>query len=206
MAYVQDRWVEQILGKRCDLFIPYYLVSKYHQIYWSYFLIKVGDEVVLSHLVNNQRVVVGTYKDVEDNASEKVIALRLDGYYDIFEPNIELVIGKEGDVFETSKGVFVWIDEKKKWVFHPNCRLWGKNAVYRCFQGANDEKIGLYRIDGEQLSLEAMAHKWSWMFSPEGLNLNGMIYLIDETTGMVNFENPKFTFMKKVKNFFKLKS
>lgn len=203
--FLSDSWNEVVLGKRHDLFLPCQYVMKYNCIDWIYFLRKEGQKVILSHIVDEVAVVLGAYLDVRKTRF-CLMAQRDDEGYDMFVPkSVEPVKGNQNEIFDVTNGIYIWSDERNAWVFHQDCRRYASNAIYRIINDDDYRKIEVYRVDNKEISLMLEATKWSWNNNPCGICINDMIYIFDVETGILDFENPKPTFKKKIKNFFKLK-
>jgi hypothetical protein len=62
----------------------------------------------------------------------------------------------------------------------------------------------LFRIEESNIILVENG-RWHWMEDKylSGLCIKGVNYILDNRTGLVDFNNPKPTLKKRIKNFFK---
>ena len=125
--------------------------------------------------------------------------------YDIFVPNKSEPINDEvGKAFEAFNSVYIWSKQNNGWLRQSESRLLGKNAVYRIVGEDKDEKLELYCVTPEG-DLEMVASgSWQWSYKTPGVYVDGVFYLFDEESEMLDFDNPKPTLKRKIKNFFKL--
>ena len=207
MVYKHGFWHEQLLGDKHSAFLSCPENIKYKQLYWIYFTKTVDCGYELTHFIDRKPIIFGPYAEIHHNGNAKIVALHKDGYYDVFNPNsLEPLKGETNDAFEALKGVFVWNDARKKWSFHEDCRLFGKNAVFQALGDNYGEKIKLFRIDDGEIKLVDTG-RWHWGQGKNfGLCIEGVYYLHDPHTGLVDLDNPKLTLKKRIKDFFKKKS
>lgn len=196
-------WKEQLLGEKFENFLSCPDNITYKRLYYNYFLRgKNGESVNLIRFVDGKLEVSDEYREIVE-CGAKLIAQRTDDAYDVFVPNSATPIKAElGEVFEAHQGIYVWSEQKRGWVFYPNCRTYAKNAVFRIL-GEYREHIMLWRLDGDQLYLIAEG-RWYWKDKPFCPCIEGVCYLKNEETDLVDFDNPKSTFKKLIKDFFNL--
>lgn len=207
MQLKQGSWEERVLGERHVIFLSYSDLRRAYSgatLDWNYFLRKKDDLIELSYFVKDKLVVLGSYLEVEEHGS-RLIAIKKNGDYDVFLPYAESPLqGKDGERFRALGGVFIWFEPKKKWIFHESCVAWGKNAVFHTSGGGYGKHVELYRVEGEFIRLVAEG-RWKWMKNASIMCIEGMKYSINYETDVVDFDNPKPTLWKKIKNFFKCK-
>ena len=195
IKFSSDKWREQALGHKEYMYMSSQYIIKYNHACWVYFLKKCGSGVMLSHVVNDRVVVLGTYRSVSQD-HDKLIAERDDKYYDIYKPcSVTPIKGSKNEFFDTKNGLYIWNSSKEAWMFLSGYESIGKNAVYRTsvwtsFDGLSGERIELYRICDGELYLVLEGKKWSEALKPLGLQIDDMVYLVDAQTGCIDFENP----------------
>ena len=202
---LSDGWSELVLGRKHDLFLSCQYVIKYNCIDYIYFLRKEGQKVILSHIVDDVAVVLGTYLDVRETRA-CLMAQRDDGCYDMFVPkSVEPVKGSQNEIFDIISSIYIWSEERSAWVFYQDYHRYAANAIYRIIKDDGRRKLEVYLVNNKEISLMFEVSKWSWNYDPCGICINDMIYILDVETGILDFENPKPTLRKKIKNFFNLK-
>jgi len=210
MEFNHGTWEKRLLGKLCETFLSYPDNIRYNRIRWIYFLrdvetcvaIKELRRVELTHFVNGQIVVLGTYLSVQEYA-EKIFALYPSGGYAIFNPDsLESLKGETYEALEALNGVFIWSNTHNKYFFHYNYKLFGKNTIYTTYQSNNS--IQLFHINGEKRDLIAEGH-WHWKEKNLIMCIEEMEYSLNIETKLVDFKNPRPTRKKCIKDFFRLK-
>ena len=195
-------WKEQLLGEKFENFLSCPDNITYKRLYYNYFLRgKNGESVKLNRFIDGKLEVSDEYCEFVE-CGAKLIALRKDDVSDVFVPNqIEPVKGSEDEAFEAFGGVYAWSEQDNGWLFYPNFSIYAKNAVYRIW-GEYREKIELCRLEKGQLYAEAEG-PWYWKAKALCLCIKDVCYIKDDETGLVDFDNPKPTFKKRIKDFFK---
>ena len=204
MQFDRGSWQKLMLGDMYIVNVSTYDVIQYRldAIYWQYFLLKKDTNIEIRHFVENKLVFIGTYLEIIETRCAKLIAFKTAGEFDVITPVSKTPLqGKEGDMFEALDGVFVWFEPEKKWIFHLGCTSWGKNAVFRT---SGNKYVKLYKIEGKFIRFIAEG-RWKWMEGISVMCIEGIKYAIDSETHLVDFDNPKPTFRKKILNFFKRK-
>ena len=205
MQFDRGSWQKVMLGDMHEVNISTSDVIQYRlsSNYWQYFLLKKDTNIEIRHFVGNKLVFIGTYLEIIETRCAKLIAFKTAGEFDIIIPaSIAPLQGKNRDIFEALDGVFVWFEPEKRWIFHQNCTSLGKNAVFRTFVRGCGNYIQLYKIDGKSIRLIAEG-RWKWMEGISVICIEGIKYIIDCETNLVDFDNPQPTFRKKILNFFK---
>lgn len=206
--YSDGKFREQRLGTRYDRCFSTSEIIKYNANHYKYsllFLNKSCGVIMVHQFVKNKLDYLGAYRSVEHFGST-IIVSDAKGYFDIFRPNSAIAENGENiKVCGVGGNVFVWIDEKNKWICHENCTIFGQNAIYRIsLNNQGNKKIELWRIDGEKLLLEKEGYNWKWKDNSDKIVLtiddNG--YIMDLETRIVDFDNPRVSLKKKIKNFF----
>lgn len=215
MVHCNNAWHETLLGVRKEILLTQGAILKYNRMKWVYFLKDLGDYgFQLGYFINGTFFPVGLYSKYFEMAGGKIAALSEDKYFDIYIPSschpiqgLSDMCEPRDNVFTALGGIFLWSEAKRKWAFHSNCSFWEKNAVLRII-GKYGERIELYRIDGDEIFL-VDAGPWKWMqttITAKKLELciEGKIYSPDKD-GMIDFDNPRPTLKKRIKDLFKRK-
>lgn len=210
---VDGVWVEQLLGRRRQVDLVWTAMHKYNRWCWTYFLKDKGEHLFeLGWFINQQFFTVGTYSNVYGIATGKIAAQNEDGYFEFYTPtSIEPLEYKDETShriygFEALEGVFLRADNGNGWKFHPKCSVYGKNAIIRII-GEYGNNVELYRIEGEEISI-VTSGQWKWINSKKSncelqICIEGKIYR--NKNSVVDFDNPRPTFKKRIKDFFKRK-
>ena len=196
-------WHKELLGERFVNYLSCPYNVAYGCLSYCYFLRQEKDKrVQLTRFVRGKRIVSEWYQEISEWGA-KLFALREPDLYDVFVPNKEgSVTGEANEAFEALKGVLVWSVQRRGWLFYPDCSLWGKNSIYRVLGEKYGENVEFYRIEGETIRLIAKG-SWCWKDKPFSLCIEGMSYVLDEKTNLVDFDNPKPTLKRRIKDFFK---
>ena len=206
IKFDRGAWDVLLLGEKSEKFLSGPDSIQYGKIIWTYFRKKVDGYIELSHFIDGQLVTLGRYSKVWDTrSSRKIIAVRPDGNYDIFEPNSTAPLkGRKGEAFESQEDVFMWSENEQKWIFFENSYLGARNALIKKPNGPCDAYMELYRIEDETLSLVAKGTgRWRAKHNKSELCINEIIYTRDYDTKLVDFDNPRPTLKKLIKDFFK---
>ena len=202
---------EKQLGKKYKHFLSCPTNIKYKKCYWTYFIKEDNGYLELSHFIEKKHIILGKYTAIKTNNDEKVFGLTDNRLYDIFTPTSTSPLkGEKRKAFESycdTKGVFLFIPDKEKWAFYPNFYLWGTNSAYKINKYA-DKKIEyryvieLCKIKDNQLHLFKVSNNYRFTEKPFGIIIDEMFYNFDRQTKLLDFDNPKPTFKRKLKNFF----
>lgn len=195
-----------LLGKRFEATHGYPDNMTYNCLKSTYFLRKYNDDKTeLVRFVDGELVISDPYLEFAACGAKILARREASLIYDIFVPNkSEPINGETTKAFEDFHNVYIWSKQNNDWLCHSESRLLGKNAVYRIVGEGKDEKLELYRITPEG-GLEMVASgSWHWNHTNPGVCVDGMLYLFNEEKEMLDLDNPKPTFKRKIRDFFKL--
>ncbi|MBE6452609.1 MAG: hypothetical protein E7012_03880 [Alphaproteobacteria bacterium] len=168
-----------------------------------YYLEQIDDnQIALRFIIGKEVIFAGVYSKVE-YVSASLMALRKDGCYDIFYNNKqEPVTGEKLCAYTSGANLMIWDDKVKGWRKYEGFSFWATNAIYTLNTTKEQSFMELYNYKDGNISLVAKGD-WKWEDRKNKLLIDGMIYSKNPENGEVDFDNPKPTIKRRIKDFFK---
>jgi len=193
MEFINGNWQETILGCKGENDLP-----------WPYYRFRTNsEETEIRFIIDGKVHLAGVFKDAFAIKKSNVVLLRNDGYYEMLSlKRPSRIIADNPNAFSCDGGLMIWEDKKKGWSRHEGFAFWGYNAVYVLKMIKQRLFMELYEYDGQELVLMAKG-AWKWENNQNNLIIDGMIYSKNPKTDKVDFDNPKPTVKRRIKDFVK---
>ncbi|MBR5154367.1 MAG: hypothetical protein IKW58_01430 [Alphaproteobacteria bacterium] len=203
MVLKKDAFEELLLGEKHEIYLGCPENIKYKTLFWCFFTKKAEQYLEIYSIVEKKVVNLGKYSSVEHNHNGALLAKLSNGFYDFFTPkSVEPHQGCINETFETLDHLFVWNDNHKHWIAYKG-KVFCKNAVYEVQTCDDKRKILLYELKDGTLKLVRESYNFQFVAHPFGIIIDNQIYSQDVESGLIDFDNPKPTLKKRIRDFFK---